>query len=132
MAEIEQRPPARELQRAVAALHAQWRAAGVEEPLPLPVVRAALQAQLDAGAPGAMPSGRLTFAPMDGLRGLPFRVVCAIGLDDGAFPGAERPSELDLMARLAGMSLRERWAGWAQEPFTSESEKHVSVWEKPA
>jgi SAM-dependent methyltransferase len=42
------------------------------------------------------------------------------------------PSELDLMARLAGMSLRERWAGWAREPFTSESEKHVSVWEKPA
>ncbi len=42
------------------------------------------------------------------------------------------PSELDLMARLAGMSLRGRWAGWAQEPFTSESEKHVSVWEKPA
>ena len=40
------------------------------------------------------------------------------------------PAELDLMARLAGMSLRERWAGWAQEPFTSESEKHVSVWEK--
>ena len=42
------------------------------------------------------------------------------------------PSELDLMARLAGMSLRERWAGWAREPFTSESDKHVSVWEKPA
>ncbi len=42
------------------------------------------------------------------------------------------PSELDLMARLAGMSLRERWAGWAREPFTSESEKHVSVWEKTA
>jgi SAM-dependent methyltransferase len=42
------------------------------------------------------------------------------------------PSELDLMARLAGMSLRERWAGWAREPFTSESEKHVSVWEKLA
>ena len=30
------------------------------------------------------------------------------------------------------MTLRERWAGWAREPFTSESEKHVSVWEKPA
>jgi SAM-dependent methyltransferase len=42
------------------------------------------------------------------------------------------PSELDLMARLAGMRLRERWAGWKREPFTSESEKHVSVWEKPA
>jgi SAM-dependent methyltransferase len=42
------------------------------------------------------------------------------------------PSELDLMARIAGMSLRERWAGWARAPFTSESEKHVSVWEKRA
>jgi len=40
------------------------------------------------------------------------------------------PSELDLMARLAGMSLRERWSGWKREPFTSESDKHVSVWEK--
>jgi SAM-dependent methyltransferase len=40
------------------------------------------------------------------------------------------PSELDLMAQLAGMSLRERWAGWKREPFTSDSRKHVSVWEK--
>jgi SAM-dependent methyltransferase len=42
------------------------------------------------------------------------------------------PAELDLMARIAGMTLRERWAGWKREPFTSESTKHVSVWEKPA
>jgi SAM-dependent methyltransferase len=42
------------------------------------------------------------------------------------------PSELDLMARLGGMRLRDRWAGWQREPFTSESEQHVSVWEKPA
>ena len=41
------------------------------------------------------------------------------------------PAELDLMARLAGMSLRERWSGWKREPFTSESPKHVSVWQKP-
>jgi SAM-dependent methyltransferase len=40
------------------------------------------------------------------------------------------PAELDLMARLAGMGLRERWSGWAREPFTSESRRHVSVWEK--
>ena len=40
------------------------------------------------------------------------------------------PSELDLMAQLAGMSLRERWGDWNREPFTSESRKHVSVWEK--
>jgi len=42
------------------------------------------------------------------------------------------PSELDLMAQLAGMRLRERWSGWKREPFTSDSSKHVSVWEKPA
>jgi len=41
------------------------------------------------------------------------------------------PSELDLMAKLAGLELRERWAGWKREPFTSESRQHVSVWEKP-
>jgi SAM-dependent methyltransferase len=42
------------------------------------------------------------------------------------------PSELDLMARLAGMTLRERWSDWTREPFTSDSRKHVSVWEKTA
>jgi hypothetical protein len=47
---------------------------------------------------------------------MPFRAV---------FPG-----ELDLMARMAGLRLRERWGGWRREPFTSESRKHVSVWEK--
>ena len=41
------------------------------------------------------------------------------------------PSELDLMAELAGMRLRDRWSGWDREPFTSESTKHISVWEKP-
>jgi SAM-dependent methyltransferase len=40
------------------------------------------------------------------------------------------PSELDLMARIAGMTLRERWSDWSREPFTSDSSSHVSVWEK--
>jgi SAM-dependent methyltransferase len=40
------------------------------------------------------------------------------------------PSELDLMARLAGLTLRERWSDWHREPFTSESTAHVSVWAK--
>lgn len=40
------------------------------------------------------------------------------------------PGELDLMARLAGMELQERWADWDRSPFTAESTKHVSVWEK--
>jgi SAM-dependent methyltransferase len=43
---------------------------------------------------------------------------------------AVSPAELDLMARLGGMRLRDRFAGWKGEPFTAESPKHVSVWEK--
>jgi SAM-dependent methyltransferase len=42
------------------------------------------------------------------------------------------PGELDLMARLAGLELRERWASWDRSSFTSGSPKHVSVWQKPA
>ena len=42
------------------------------------------------------------------------------------------PAELDLMARIAGLRLRERWGDWKREPFTSDSSSHVSVWEKPA
>jgi SAM-dependent methyltransferase len=60
------------------------------------------------------------FTLRDGVwerRSLPFRSVW--------------PAELDLMARLAGMELRERWADWDRSPFTAESRKHVSVWEKP-
>jgi SAM-dependent methyltransferase len=40
------------------------------------------------------------------------------------------PPELDLMARLAGLSLKHRWAGWQKEPFTADSKMHISVYEK--
>jgi SAM-dependent methyltransferase len=50
------------------------------------------------------------------VRSIPFRYVW--------------PSELDLMARIAGLRLRERWGGWEREPFTNVSARHVSVWEK--
>jgi SAM-dependent methyltransferase len=53
-----------------------------------------------------------------GVFSMPYRYVLA--------------SELDLMARIAGMSLRERWGAWDRAPFTSDSTKHVSVWEKTA
>jgi SAM-dependent methyltransferase len=59
-------------------------------------------------------------------------------VEDGRFEALSMPfryvwpSELDLMARLAGMTLRERWSGWTREPFTSESTSHVSVWQKPS
>jgi SAM-dependent methyltransferase len=59
------------------------------------------------------------FRPVGGRlerRSIPFRYVW--------------PAELDLMAQLAGMELRSRWADWKREPFTSDSRQHVSVWEK--
>jgi SAM-dependent methyltransferase len=48
-------------------------------------------------------------------------------------PGVVRyawPAELDLMGRLAGLRLRERWGGWRREPFTADSQRHVSVYER--
>lgn len=41
------------------------------------------------------------------------------------------PSELDLMARLVGLRLRHRWSSWSAEPFGDESNRHISVYEKP-
>jgi SAM-dependent methyltransferase len=57
--------------------------------------------------------------------------------DDGveAYPVELRyawPAELDLMARIAGLTLENRWAGWQREPFTNLSRSHVSVYQKPA
>jgi hypothetical protein len=40
------------------------------------------------------------------------------------------PAELDLMARIAGLHRRERWAGWRKEPFTTDSSSQVVVYEK--
>lgn len=40
------------------------------------------------------------------------------------------PAEYDLMARIAGMELEQRWGSWARDPFTEDSESHVSVWRK--
>jgi hypothetical protein len=41
------------------------------------------------------------------------------------------PSELDLMAQLAGLELHERWSTWTRAPFTDDSTAHVSVWQLP-
>jgi SAM-dependent methyltransferase len=55
------------------------------------------------------------------------------GVETVSTPGRYAwPAEYDLMAQLARMTLRERWGGWKREPFTSESDAHVSVWEKAA
>ncbi len=104
---------------------------------------------IEVGVPALrkLPPGEtaLVFAIEDGYWGIDEFDVANQGLVSHHFrtaegTGVERfsvpfryvwPAELDLMARLAGMRLRERWAGWERMPFTGESEQHVSVWEKP-
>lgn len=80
------------------------------EPVALPVLRAALAAQLDDPARGGVPTGGVTFSSMSSLRNLPFEVVCVVGLNDGAFPTARRPPEFDLMALQPRRGDRQRRA----------------------
>lgn len=87
-----------EVRDAIRELHGNMVRGGVTENLTLDVVRTALESQLDDPARGGVPTGKLTFASISSLRSLPFRIVCVIGLNDGAFPSALRPAEFDLMA----------------------------------
>jgi SAM-dependent methyltransferase len=68
-----------------------------------------------------------------GLRSHHFELVDGNTVRYGSIPFRYVwPAELDLMAQLAGMRLRERWSDWTREPFTSDSRKHVSIWQKSA
>ena len=80
------------------------------QPLPLSVLRFALEQQLDDPARGGVPTGGVTFSSMSSLRSLPFTVVCVIGLNDGIFPSAKRPPEFDLMALQPRRGDRQRRA----------------------
>lgn len=68
------------------------------QPLPLPVVARELSRQVDDMSGGAgVRVGGVTFCGLDDLRSLPFRVVGLLGMNDGAFPRADRPLRFDLM-----------------------------------
>ena len=81
---------------------------GLDEPVASPVIRAALERAFEDAARGGVPTGRITFAGIASLRNVPFKVVCAIGLNDGAFPTADRPPEFDLMAQAPRLGDRQR------------------------
>ncbi|MGE0316053.1 MAG: exodeoxyribonuclease V subunit gamma [Lautropia sp.] len=98
----------REVQDAVADWASTIERSGIGGTLPLAVVRASLDAGLAAQARGGVPSGAVTFASMSSLRNLPFRQVCAIGLNDGAFPGSTPVDELDLIALAPRPGDRQR------------------------
>lgn len=99
-----------ELHAAIDGWAAALSRAGFDGELPAPVMRAALERAIDDAAHGGAETGRVTFAAMASLRNLPFRVVCVIGLADGAFPTADRPAEFDLMAAAPRLGDRQRRA----------------------
>ena len=80
-------------------------------PHPFVKVESGVQVGFECASHGAKPATVVEY------RSTPFRYVW--------------PAELDLMAQLAGLRLRERWDGWTREPFTSESRQHVSIWQMP-
>lgn len=89
---------ARELHEALALLAQRLDTAGAQhEPLPLAVVRLALQQALDDPAHGGVAGGAVTFTSMSALRQVPMRVIAVLGLNDPGFPSPERPAEWDLM-----------------------------------
>lgn len=93
---------------AIEALRAQWRAADFAGALPLEVVHGVLTEALDEPARGGVPTGAVSFAALPSLRGLPAGMICAIGLDDGVFPGNAGSLEFDLMTRLSARGDRQR------------------------
>lgn len=93
---------------AIAELHRNMTQGGLHTPVAGEVIRAVLNAVLDDPARGAVPGGLLTFSALAGLRHLPYQIICLIGMDDGAFPGSQRPAEFDLMARFPQRGDRQR------------------------
>jgi len=77
---------------------------------PAAVVRAALTVALDDAAHGGVPWGGVTFSSLTSLRGLPYRAICVIGMDDGVLPSLARADEFDLMAALPQLGDRQRRA----------------------
>lgn len=98
----------REVRGALATLAANIAAAGLDSPLPLQVVQPALAALLDDPARGGVPGGALTFSALPALRGLPYKVVAIVGLDQHAFPGSARADEFDLLAAFPHKGDRQR------------------------
>ncbi|HEX6795932.1 MAG TPA: exodeoxyribonuclease V subunit gamma [Casimicrobiaceae bacterium] len=98
----------REVQAAIGELRAGMDAGEVRSAIPLEVVRAALESVLDDPARGGVPGGAVTFGAMASLRDLPYRVICVVGMNDGAWPRIASPTEFDLMAAAPRAGDRQR------------------------
>ena len=98
----------RALHNTIEKLERQLLQAEVQSPLSLELVRVALTDLLEDPARGGVPTGMVTFTSMNSLRNIPYRVVCILGLNDGAFPGQSAATEFDLMAQQPRPGDRQR------------------------
>ncbi|HEY3600245.1 MAG TPA: exodeoxyribonuclease V subunit gamma [Paraburkholderia sp.] len=96
------------LRDAVGAMGDAIEAGASDVPMPAAVVRVALTEALDDPARGGVPWGSVTFSSLTSLRGLPFRIVCLLGMDDGVLPSLARADEFDLMAAFGKAGDRQR------------------------
>lgn len=88
------------LSKACAALKEQGDASGVERPIELALIRQQLTAALEQGsAASGFLTGAVTFCTMVPMRSLPFRLVCLLGLDDGALPRRTPAAGFDLIGQ---------------------------------
>ncbi|WJF91250.1 exodeoxyribonuclease V subunit gamma [Paraburkholderia bonniea] len=97
-----------EVRAAIDAMGEAMHAGAAGMPLPAAVVRAALAEALDDPARGGVPWGSVTFSSLTSLRGLPYRIVCLLGMDDGMLPSLARADEFDLMAAFSRPGDRQR------------------------
>lgn len=96
------------VREAIARLYDAMTDAGGNALVDADVVRRALSDALDESTRGSVPTGAVTFTSMAGLRYLPYRIVCVIGLNDGAFPSESRPLEFDLLAKAPRLGDHQR------------------------
>ncbi len=99
-----------QVQQALSELAEAITAGAPDTLIPAAVIRRALASTLDAAAPGGVPSGGVTFAAFPSLRGLPYRVICLLGLEQGVLPSIARADEFDLMAAFGRTGDRQRRA----------------------
>ena len=98
----------RALHSTIEKLERQLVQAEVQTPLSLELIRVALTDLLEDPARGGVPTGMVTFTSMNSLRNIPYRMVCILGLNDGAFPGQSPATEFDLMAQQPRPGDRQR------------------------
>jgi len=97
-----------EVHAALEQLSEQFRISAMNQSLPLDVVRTALTEALDDPIRGGVPTGMVTITSMSSLRNIPFKAVCVIGLNDGAFPTSTRAAEFDLLPHQPRLGDRQR------------------------